>query len=44
MDAAIHGGVTRNPDGTVNMNGFLELTEAAPKDTGARFPAAYEGR
>ena len=28
--------ITRNDDGTINMNGFLELTEAAPADAGAR--------
>ena len=28
-------GITRNADGTINMNGFLELTEAAP-EAGAR--------
>lgn len=35
-DKAIHGGITRNADGTINMNGYLELTAAAPLDTGAR--------
>ena len=29
-------GITRNADGTINMNGFLELTETAPTDAGAR--------
>ncbi|MDR0951496.1 MAG: S-layer homology domain-containing protein [Oscillospiraceae bacterium] len=28
--------ITRNADGTINMNGFLELTGNAPGDTGAR--------
>ncbi|WP_051650696.1 pectinesterase family protein [Lachnoclostridium phytofermentans] len=28
--------ITRNADGTINMNGLLELAEKAPKDTGAR--------
>jgi pectin methylesterase-like acyl-CoA thioesterase len=28
--------ISRNADGTINMNGFLELTAAAPGDTGAR--------
>ena len=37
MDAAIHGGVTRNEDGTIQMNGFLELTDAAPENVGAQF-------
>ena len=27
-------GITRNADGTINMNGFLELTEAAPDNAG----------
>lgn len=34
--AAIHGGITRNADGTINMNGFLEPTNQVPDDTGAR--------
>ncbi|MBQ4537164.1 MAG: fibronectin type III domain-containing protein [Lachnospiraceae bacterium] len=34
-DAAIHGGITRNADGTINMNGYLELTDAAPANAGA---------
>ena len=29
-------GITRNADGTINMNGFLELTETAPENAGAR--------
>ncbi|MDR0946500.1 MAG: right-handed parallel beta-helix repeat-containing protein, partial [Ruminococcus sp.] len=28
--------ITRNTDGTINMNDFLELTATAPSDTGAR--------
>lgn len=28
MDKAIHGGITRNADGSINMNGFLELVDA----------------
>ena len=28
-------GITRNADGTINMNGFLELTDKAPEDAGA---------
>lgn len=28
-------GITRNADGTINMNGFLELTSAAPAGVGA---------
>ena len=27
-------GITRNADGTINMNGFLELTDAAPDNAG----------
>lgn len=29
-------GVKRNADGSINMQGFLELTDKAPKDAGAR--------
>jgi hypothetical protein len=29
-------GLSRNANGTINMNGFLELTNLAPADTGAR--------
>lgn len=35
-DQAIHGGITRNADGTINMNGYLELTAAVPDGVGAR--------
>ena len=28
-------GITRNADGTINMNGFLELTDKAPENAGA---------
>lgn len=28
--------ITRNADGTINMNGFLELTDKAPANAGAR--------
>lgn len=28
--------MTRNQDGTINMNGYLELTAKAPADAGAR--------
>ncbi len=38
-DAAIHGGITRNADGTINMNGYLELTDAAPLHAGATLDA-----
>ncbi len=30
------GRIFRNADGTINMNGYLELTENAPADAGAR--------
>lgn len=38
MDAAISGAkaITRNADGTINMNGFLELNSNAPEGVGAR--------
>ena len=34
-DAAINGGITRNADGTINMGGYLELTDAAAAGVGA---------
>lgn len=40
VDAAINGGITRNADGTINMNGFLELTDKVPADAGARLEEA----
>ncbi len=33
-------GVKRNADGTIDMQGFLELTSKAPKDAGARMEGA----
>lgn len=30
------GSIARNADGTINMEGFLELNDKAPKDAGAR--------
>lgn len=36
MNSAIHGGIRRNTDGTINMNGFLTLTAEAPEGVGAR--------
>ena len=33
---AIDGGITRNADGTINLNGYLELSDKAPLNTGAR--------
>ena len=35
MDAAIHGGITRNADGTINMGDFLKLSDKAPGGVGA---------
>ncbi len=35
-EKAINGGITRYADGSINMNGFLELTSKVPKGTGAR--------
>ena len=34
--AALAGGIGRNPDGSIRLNGFLALTDAAPADVGAR--------
>lgn len=36
MNSAIHGGIHRNTDGTINMNGFLAVTSAVPVGVGAR--------
>lgn len=36
MNSAIHGGIRRNTDGTINMNGFLAVTSAVPAGVGAR--------
>ncbi len=36
LDAALHGGVTRNDEGFITLNGFLALTESAPEAVGAR--------
>ena len=36
MNSAIHGGIRRNTDGTINMNGFLAVTSAVPVGVGAR--------
>ncbi len=38
--AAIKSGIARGADGTITLDGCLELTDKAPKDTGARLPAA----
>ncbi|MBQ7389605.1 MAG: right-handed parallel beta-helix repeat-containing protein [Clostridia bacterium] len=32
----VFNGISRNEDGTINMNGFLELNETAPENAGAR--------
>lgn len=37
------GGITRNADGTVNMNGFLELTDEVPEGVGARMSGRISG-
>ena len=37
------GGITRNTDGTVNMNGFLELTDEVPEGVGARMSGRISG-
>ncbi len=39
-DAAIISGISRNADGTISMNGCLELTGKAPVKAGARLPGA----
>lgn len=36
MNSAIHGGIRRNTDGTINMNGFLAVTSAVLAGVGAR--------
>lgn len=37
------GGITRNADGTINMNGFLELTDEVPEGVGARMAGRTSG-
>ncbi len=37
------GSIARNDDGTINMEGFLELTDKAPADTGARMELTESG-
>lgn len=37
------GGITRNADGTINMNGFLELTDEVPEGAGARMSGRTSG-
>lgn len=36
IERAIHGGIGRDEEGRILLNGFLELTDAAPADTGTR--------
>lgn len=36
MNKAIHGGIGRDADGSIHMNGFLELSAKAAENTGAR--------
>ena len=36
-------GITRNADGTINMNGFLELTDTAPDNAGAKPDGSASG-
>ncbi len=40
VNTAIASGISRNTDGSISMNGLLELTDKAPKDAGARLPGA----
>ena len=37
------GGITRNADGTINMNGFLKLTDEVPEGVGARMSGRISG-
>ena len=34
FESLVFGGITRNEDGTINMNGFLALTDTAPDNAG----------
>ena len=43
MNAAINGGITRNADGTINMNGFLAVTSVVPENVGARMTGTPSG-
>lgn len=43
MNSAIHGGIHRNADGTINMNGFLAVTSAVPEGVGARMAGTASG-
>lgn len=43
MNSAINGGIHRNADGTINMNGFLAVTSAVPAEVGARMAGTASG-
>lgn len=43
MQSAINGGIYRNADGTINMNGFLEVTSVVPEGVGARMTGTASG-
>lgn len=43
MNSAIHGGIYRNANGTINMNGFLEVTGKVPEGVGARMTGTASG-
>lgn len=43
MNSAINGGIHRNADGTINMNGFLAVTSAVPAEIGARMAGTASG-
>ena len=38
MEKAIHGGITRRADGSIDLNGFLQYTEKAPKEVRFELP------
>lgn len=42
-DRAVHGGIFREEDGSICLNGFLELTEEAPSDIRKHMAAAFSG-
>ena len=43
MQSAINGCIYRNADGTINMNGFLEVTSVVPEGVGARMTGTASG-
>lgn len=43
MNSAIHGGIHRNANGIINMNGFLEVTGKVPEGVGARMTGTASG-